>query len=94
MLRLRLPMLLWQEVNSIPVGLFLEPVTPREGLFDSSSNFKTTKAIDLELWSKVDDFKKFQFDLLLEIFILSFISYDVIKFKTVENNGIFDKFIF
>ena len=64
------------------------------GLFDPPSNFKTTKAIDMKLWPKVDNYKKFQFELFLENFILLFVSYDVIKFKTIENNGIFNKFIF
>ena len=36
-------------LNPIPPGLFLEPVTPGEGLFDPPSNFKTTKAINLKL---------------------------------------------
>ena len=47
----------------------------------------------MKLWPKVDDYKKFQFELFLENFILLFVSYDVIKFETIENNGIFDKFI-
>ena len=48
----------------------------------------------MKLWPKVDDYKKFQFELFLENFILLFVSYDVIKFKTIENNGIINKFIF
>ena len=70
-------------MNPIPPGKFLEPVTPVEGLFDSASNFKTTEAIDMKLWEKVHNYKKFQFELFLENFILLFVSYDVIKFKTI-----------
>ena len=33
--------------NTIPLGLFLEPVTTGEGLFDPLSNFKTANAIDM-----------------------------------------------
>ena len=60
------------------------------GQVDPLSDFKTTKAIDMKLWPKVDTYKKFQFGLFLENFILLFISYDVIRFKTIENNGIFN----
>ena len=48
----------------------------------------------MKLWPEVDNYKKFQFELFLENLILLFVSYDVIKFKTIENNGIFNKFIF
>ena len=64
------------------------------GLIDPPSNFKTTEAIDMKLLPKMDNYKKFQFDLSLEYSILFFVSYDVIKFKTIENNRIFNKFIF
>ena len=58
------------------------------------SNFITTKDIDIKLWPKVDNYKKFQFELFLENFIVLFVSYDVIKFKTIESNRIFNKFVF
>ena len=58
------------------------------------SNFKTTYPIDMKLGSKIDNYKKFQSYLFLENSILLFISYDVIKFETIENNRIFEKFIF
>ena len=48
----------------------------------------------MKLRPKVDNYKKFQFELFLENFILVFISYDVTKFKTIENNEIFDKVTF
>ena len=48
----------------------------------------------MKLWPKVDNYKKFQFDLSLENFNLLFVLYDVIKVKTIENNSIFNKFIF
>ena len=51
-------------------------------------------AIDMKFWPKTDNYKKIQFELFLENFIILFVSYDVIKFKTIENNGIFNKFIF
>ena len=91
-----IPILYWivkTLINPISPGLFLEPVTPGRGLFDPPSNFKTTKAIDTKLWPNVDNYKKFQFELFLENFILLFVSYDVIKFKTIEKNGILNKFI-
>ena len=54
--------------------------------FDPPSNFKTTNTVDMKLWPKVDNYRKFQFKLFLENFILLFVSYDVIKFETIENN--------
>ena len=48
----------------------------------------------MKLWPKVGNYKMFQFELFLENFLLMFVSYDVIKLKTIENNGIFNKFIF
>ena len=48
----------------------------------------------MKLWPKVDNYKKFQFELFLEDYILLFVSYDVIKFETIENNRIFNEFIF
>ena len=48
----------------------------------------------MKLWPKVDNYKKFQFELFSENFVLLFVSYDVIKFKTIENNRIFDKLKF
>ena len=48
----------------------------------------------MKLGPKVDNYKKFQFELILENFFLLFVSYDVIKFKTIESNGTFNKFIF
>ena len=48
----------------------------------------------MKLWPKVDNYKKFQFELFLENFILLFVSYGVIKFKTIENDRIFNTFIF
>ena len=47
----------------------------------------------MKLGPKVDNYKKFQFYLFLENCILLFVSYDVIKFETIENNRIFDKVI-
>ena len=84
----------FQSLNPIPPWLFLEPVTPWGVYLTPPSNFKTTIAIDMKLYPKVDNYKKFQFELFLENFILLFVSYDVIKFKTIENNRIFNKFIF
>ena len=48
----------------------------------------------MKLWPKVDNYKKLQFELSLENFILLFAFYGVIKFKTIENNRNFNKFIF
>ena len=48
----------------------------------------------MKLGPKEGNCKKVQFDLFLENFILLFVSYDVIKFKTKEDNRIFNKFIF
>ena len=70
--------------NPIPPCLFLEPVTPWGGFIDPPSNFKTTKPIEKKLWPKMDNYKKFQFDLFLENFITLFVFYDVIKFWTIE----------
>ena len=42
----------------------------------------------MELRPKMDNYKKFQFDLFSENFIILFISHDVIKFRTIENNRI------
>ena len=42
----------------------------------------------------MDVYKKVQFDVILENFILLFVFYDVIKFKAIENNIIFKKFLF
>ena len=47
----------------------------------------------MKLWPKVDNYKKFQFELFLEDYILLFVFYEVIKFKTIENIRIFKKFI-
>ena len=57
------------------------------------SNFKTTYAIDMKCWPEIDNYDKFQFDLSLENLILLFVSNDVIKFKTMENDRIFNKSI-
>ena len=70
--------------NPIPPGQFLEPVTPRGGSIQPPSNFKTTKAVYMKLLLKLDSYKKFQFDLVLENVILLFVSYDFIKFKIIE----------
>ena len=43
---------------------------------------------------KIGNYKKFQFYLFLEIYILLFVSYGVIKFETIENDSILDKFTF
>ena len=50
------------------------------GLFDLLSNFKTSKAIDMEVWPKVNNYKKFQFYLFLENVMILFVTYDVTKF--------------
>ena len=47
----------------------------------------------MKLEPNMDNYKKFQFNLFLEIFILLIVFYDVIKFKTIENYRIFKKFI-
>ena len=47
----------------------------------------------MKLGTKIDNYKKFRFYLFLENCILSFVTYDVIRFETIENNIIFDKFI-
>ena len=57
------------------------------------SNFKTTKATDMKLLPKLDNYKKFQFDLFLENHILLFVLYDVIEFETIKNNRISYKLI-
>ena len=33
--------------------------SPGEGLFDSPSNFKATKAIEMKLYPEVDNYEKF-----------------------------------
>ena len=48
----------------------------------------------MKLRSKVDNCKKFQFKLILENLFLLFASDDVNNFKTIENNGTFNRFIF
>ena len=53
-----------------------------------SSNLKTTKAIDMKRYPKLDKYKKFQFELFLEKVMLLFASYDVIKIKIIENDRI------
>ena len=66
----------------IPPELFLEPVTPRGGSIWPPSNFKTAEAIDMKLCPVADNYMKLKAYLFLENFILLFVSYDVIKFKT------------
>ena len=61
---------------------------------DPLSNFKTTQPIDMKLGPKIDNYKMFQSYIFLENCIVLFVSYDVIKFETIENNRILDKFIF
>ena len=65
------------------------------GLFDPLSNFKTSKPIKMKLLQKMNNYKSFDFIYLsLENYILLFVFYDVIKFETIENKRIFDKFIY
>ena len=71
---------LFVNFNPIPPWLFLEPVTPWGVYLTTPSNITTTKAIDMKLYPKLDNYQKFQFDLFLENSIAWFISYDVIKF--------------
>ena len=47
----------------------------------------------MKCWPEIDNYDKFQFDLSLENLILLFVSNDVIKFKTMENDRIFNKSI-
>ena len=48
----------------------------------------------MKLWPEEGNHKKFQKDLFLENFILLFVSHGVIKFKTIENNRIYNKSMF
>ena len=46
----------------------------------------------MKLWPKVDNYEKFQYELFSENFVKLCVSYDVIKFKTIENDRIFNEF--
>ena len=49
----------------------------------------------MKLLQKMNNYKSFDFIYLsLENYILLFVFYDVIKFETIENKRVFDKFIY
>ena len=86
--------MLVDNVNPIPPWLFLELITPGGGSIWPPFDLKSTNAIAMKHWPEVDNYKKFQFYLLLEKLILLFVFYEVIKFKTMENITILNKILF